>query len=56
MVWAGVVPSLLTRSPLENGAIEGDSPVEEGKKEYALLQEYDSPNRESEDGCIYSQF
>ena len=28
-----VLPSSPTRSPLESGAIEGDSPVEEGEKE-----------------------
>ena len=53
---AGAIPNLLTRSLLESSGIKRDTRVEEGEKEYALLQEYDSPDRESEDGCIYTQF
>jgi len=41
-----VLPSLLTRSELECSIVEGESPVEEGKKEDSKHPEYYSLGRE----------
>jgi len=46
--WA--LPSFPTRSPLESGAIEGDSPVGEGKKGDSRYPEYHSLDMEWEAG------
>lgn len=45
-----VLPRSPTRSPLERGAIEGESPVEEGEKGDSRYPEYRSLDLERESG------